>query len=87
MTRYPARPLGKEIFRQITQANVAVVAADGDILNDAVELKIIPRPRVGHQLRQRVIVHFQSRRETLLRLFNRLCTSDGILLRRRAAAG
>ncbi len=66
MTRYPRPAARKEIFRQITQANVAVVAADGDILNDAIELKIIPRPRVGHQLRQRVIVHFQSRRETLL---------------------
>ena len=40
---------------------MAVIAANGDILDNAIQLKIIARPGVGHQLRQRIVIHLQPR--------------------------
>ena len=51
-------------------------------------LKIIARPGVGHQLRQRIIIYLQPRgRSAFSRLLRRLCTSEGILLRRARSGG
>ncbi|EIV5285850.1 PTS-dependent dihydroxyacetone kinase operon transcriptional regulator DhaR [Klebsiella pneumoniae] len=58
--------------RRLIPVDVKVIATTTVDLANLVEQNrfsrqlYIPRPRVGHQLRQRVIVHFQSRRETLL---------------------
>jgi hypothetical protein len=39
---------------------MAVITADGDVFDNAVQLKIIARPRISHQLRQRVVVDLQA---------------------------
>ena len=45
---------------------MALFAADRDIFNNAVELEIIPRPGVGHQPGQRIVIYPKPRGKSSL---------------------